>query len=128
MISILSRNFEPHIPSVWKKTSMLMKPKIGWGSSCACTGCMKRALNSDFWLINLSDGLMLLIFVLDLGLYNMFFDILFLNYVFPIRLGICGLWICSSKNIVFLYKVSFQNIEKSVGRTFSFQPCLNFRW
>ena len=81
-----------------------------------------------FWLINLSDGFILLIFVLDLGLDNMFFSILFLNYMFPIKLGICGLWICSSKNIVFLYKISFQNIEKSVGRTFSFQLCLNFRW
>ena len=31
---------------------------------------------------------------------------------------------CSSKNVVFLYKVSFQSTEKSVRRTFSFQPCL----
>ena len=74
-----------------------------------------------FLLINLSDGFILLVFVLNLGLDNMFLIFFFLNYMFPIRLGICGLWICSSKSIVFLYKVSFQNIEKSVRRTFSFQ-------
>ena len=48
IISILSRNFEAHVLTVWKNTSMLMKPKIGWGAPCACTGFMKRALNSDF--------------------------------------------------------------------------------
>ena len=62
-----------------------------------------------FGLINLSDGLILLIFVLDLGLDNIFL-IFFFNNMFPIRLGIWGLWIWNSKNIVFLCKVSFQNI------------------
>ena len=29
MISILSRNLEAHVLTVWKSTSMMMKPKIG---------------------------------------------------------------------------------------------------
>ena len=48
IIYILSRKFEAHVLTVWKNKSMLMKSKIGWGAPCACTGCMKRALNSDF--------------------------------------------------------------------------------
>ena len=48
IICILSRNFEAHGLTAWKNTSMLLKPKIGWGAPCACTGFMKRALNSDF--------------------------------------------------------------------------------
>ena len=82
MISILSRNLEAHELTVWKNTSMLMKPKIGGGAPCACNGFIKRALNSVFFcLINLSDGL---IFVFDLRLAV--FDVLFLNYMFPISL------------------------------------------
>ena len=47
MISIFSRNLESHALTVWKNTSMLMKPKIGRGALCACYGFMKRALKSD---------------------------------------------------------------------------------
>ena len=43
-----------------------------------------------FWLINLSDGFILLIFVIDLGL-DMFLIFIFFNNMFPIRLGIWGL-------------------------------------
>ena len=49
-----------------------------------------------FWLINLSPGLILLIFVLDLGLDNTFLIYFFQNYMFPIRLAIWGLLICFS--------------------------------
>ena len=38
--------------------------------------------------------------------------------MFSISLWVCSLWICSSKNIVSIYKVSFQNIEESFGGTF----------
>ena len=85
MISILSRNLEAHELTAWKNTAMLMKPKIGGGAPCAYNGFMKRALNSVFFcLINLSDGLIFLIFVFDLRLAV--FDVLFLNYMFPISL------------------------------------------
>ena len=57
-----------------------MKRKIGEGAPCACTGFMKRALNSDF-LTNLSDGLISLSLVLDLRLDNIFRYSFFKLYV-----------------------------------------------
>ena len=48
IISIFACNFEAHVLTIWKDTSMLMKSKIGCGTPCACTGFMKRALNGDF--------------------------------------------------------------------------------
>ena len=50
IISILLCIFEAHVLTVWKNTSMLMNPKIGWGPPM-CMQWLQRALNSDF-LIN----------------------------------------------------------------------------
>ena len=67
---IFSRSVKACELTSWKKTWVLMKTKISRGAPCVCNGFMKRALNSGFWLINLSDGLVLLIFVLDLRVDN----------------------------------------------------------
>ena len=48
MIPILLRNLEAHALTVWKKSWMLMKLKIGWGAPYVSNGFIKRALNSDF--------------------------------------------------------------------------------
>ena len=79
MISILSRNLKAHALTVWKNTSMLMKPKIGGGGPCACNGFMKRMKRA--LKINLSDGFLLLIFVLDLRfiMYLYFKELLHLS-------------------------------------------------
>ena len=92
----------------FRKTWTLMKPKTGWGAPCVCNGFMKRALNR--WLINLSDGLFLLICVLDLRLDDMFLIFFFSNYMFRVKS-----WVCISKNVVFKYtKLAFK-ISKNLS-------------
>ena len=78
MISILSRNLEAHALTVWKNTWMLMKLKIGWDAHVYAMVSWNVLWKVVFWLINLSDGLILLIFILDLWLDNVFLIFFFL--------------------------------------------------
>ena len=97
IISILSRNFSLFMFLLYGKIHWCWwKPRLVEVPHVHALASWNVLWTVIFWLINLSPGLISLIFVLDLGLDNTFLIYFFQNYMFPIRLAIWGLLICFS--------------------------------
>ena len=112
MISILSHNLEGHY--------CMKKRRCWWNPRLVEVPYVQKIVSWSvlwtviFWLINLSDGLIFADFCLRFTTRWYVFDILFLNYMFPISLWICSLWVCSSRNIVLYIKLAFK-ISKNLS-------------